>query len=94
MESAHHLKKYKWRYQWTPWHNFSLPHLYNAENDLENIDLEEVELIYPEVTYTSKDFSDDFKEFADFNLEGFNIDNESLDAAIFEVKNYWLLLCY
>ena len=67
---------------------FFLPHLYNAENDLGNIDLEEVELIYPEVTYTSKDFSDDFKEFAEFNLEGFNIDNESLDAAIFEVKNY------
>ena len=59
---------------------FFLPHLYNAENHLENIDLEEVELIYPEVTYTPKDFSDDFKEFAEFNLEGFNMDNESLDA--------------
>ena len=59
---------------------FFLPHLYNAENHLENIDLEEVELIYPEVTYTPKDFSDDFKEFAEFNLEGFNMNSESLDA--------------
>ena len=59
---------------------FFLPHLYNAENHLENIDLEEVELIYPEVTYTPNDFSDDFKELAEFNLEGFNMDNESLDA--------------
>ena len=48
---------------------------------MENIDLEEVELIYLEVTYTPKDFSDDFKEFAEVNLEGFDIDNESLDAA-------------
>ena len=60
---------------------FFLPHLYNAENHLENIDLEEVELIYPEVIYTPKDFPDDFKEFAEFNLEGFNIDNEFIDAA-------------
>ena len=60
---------------------FFLPQLYNAENHLENIDLEEVEILYPEVTYTPKDFSDDFKEFAEFNLEGFNIDNGSLDAA-------------
>ena len=59
---------------------FFLPQLYNAENHLENIDLEEVEILYPEVTYTPKDFSDDFKEFAEFNLEGFNIDNGSLDA--------------
>ena len=48
---------------------------------MENIDLEEVELIYSEVTYTHKDFSDDFKEFAGFSLEGFNIDNELHDAA-------------
>ena len=60
---------------------FFLAHLYNAENYLENIDLEEVELIYPGVTYTPKDFSDDFKEFAEVNLEGFDIDNKSLDAA-------------
>ena len=73
---------------------FFLPHLYNAENHLENIDLEEVELIYPEVTYTPKDFSDDFKEFAEFNLEGFNMNSEPLDAVagldlffIFGVKN-------
>ena len=38
-------------------------------------------MVYPEVTYTPKDFSDDFKEFAEFNWEGFDIDNESLDAA-------------
>ena len=56
---------------------FFLPHLYNAEKRLKNIDLEEVELIYPEVTYTPKGFSDDFKEFAEFNLEAFNKDNES-----------------
>ena len=60
---------------------FFLPQLYNAENHLENVDLEEVEILYPEVTYTPKDFSDDFKEFAEFNLEGFKIDNGSLDAA-------------
>ena len=60
---------------------FFLPQLYNTENHLENIDLEEVEILYPEVTYTPKDFSDDFKEFAEFNLEGFNIDNGSLDTA-------------
>ena len=53
----------------------------NTENHLGNIDLEEVELIYVEVTYAPKDFSDDFREFAEFNLEGLNIDNESLDAA-------------
>ena len=41
---------------------FFLLHLYNAENHLKNIDLEEVELIYPEVTHTPKDFSDDVKE--------------------------------
>ena len=57
---------------------FFLTHLYNAENHLENIDLGEVELIYPEVTYTPKDFSDDFKEFAEFNLEGFNMDKSRL----------------
>ena len=48
---------------------------------MENIDLENVELIYPEVTYTPKNFSDDFKDFAEFNLEGFKMDNESLDIA-------------
>ena len=53
----------------------------NTENHLGNIDLEEVELIYVEVTYAPKDFSDDFREFAEFNLEGLNMDNESLDAA-------------
>ena len=60
---------------------FFLSHLYNAENHQESIDLEELELVYPEVTYTPKDFSDDFKEFAEFNWEGFDIDNESFDAA-------------
>ena len=60
---------------------FFLPHLYNAKNHLKNIDLENVELIYPEVTYTLKNFSDDFKDFAEFNLEGFKMDNESLDIA-------------
>ena len=53
----------------------------NTGNHLGNIDLEEVELIYVEVTYAPKDFSDDFREFAEFNLEGLNMDNESLDAA-------------
>ena len=24
MESTHHLKKYEWRTQWTPWHNVAL----------------------------------------------------------------------
>ena len=60
---------------------FFIPHLYNAENHLKNIDLEELELIYPKVTYAPKYFSDDFKEFAEFNWEGFDIDNESLNAA-------------
>ena len=61
---------------------FFLPYLYNAENYVGNTVLEEVELIYGEVTYTSKFFSDDFKEFAEFNLEGFNMDNGSLDTLV------------
>ena len=60
---------------------FFLAYLYNAEKYLENIDLEELELIYLEVTYTPKDFSDSFKEFADVNLEGFDTDNKLFDAA-------------
>ena len=51
-----------------------LPHLYNAESYLHNIDLEEVELIYNEITYTTKYFSNGFKEFSEFNLASFNVD--------------------
>ena len=38
-----------------------LPHLYNSDSFLENLDLQEVEAIYPHVTDTSRDFSDDFQ---------------------------------
>ena len=43
-----------------------LPHLYDAENYLENVDLAETESIYQDATSSPKDFSDEFKEFSEF----------------------------
>ena len=44
---------------------YFLPHLYDAENYLENVDSTEIESIYQDVTSSPKDFSDEFKEFAE-----------------------------
>ena len=45
---------------------FFLPHLYNSDNFLENLDLQKVEEIYPHATDTHRDFSNEFQEFAEF----------------------------
>ena len=60
---------------------FFLPHLYNSDNFLENVDLQEVEAIYPHVTDTPRDFSDEFQEFADFALQGNDHDDMPSDVA-------------
>ena len=48
---------------------YFLPHLYDAENYLENVDLAEIESIQQDVTSSPKDFSDEFKELAEFQLQ-------------------------
>ena len=48
---------------------YFLPHLYDAENYLENVDSTEIESIYQDVTSSPKDFSDEFKEFAELQLQ-------------------------
>ena len=60
---------------------FFLPHLYNSDSFLENVDLQEVETIYPHVTDTPKDFSDEFQEFAEFVLQGNDHDDMPNDVA-------------
>ena len=56
-------------------------HLYNSDSFLENLDLQEVEVIYPHVTDTLRDFSNEFQEFAEFVLQGYNDDNMPSDIA-------------
>ena len=48
---------------------YFLPHLYDAESYLENVDSIEIESIYQDVTSSPKDFSDEFKEFAELQLQ-------------------------
>ena len=60
---------------------FFLPRLYNSDSFLENVDLQEVEVIYPHVTDTPKDFSDEFQEFAEFALQGNDHDDMPSDVA-------------
>ena len=48
---------------------YFLPDLYDVENYLENVDLAEIESIQQDVTSSPKDFSDEFKEFAEFQLQ-------------------------
>ena len=48
---------------------YFLPHFYDAENYLENVDWAEIESIYQDVASSPKDFSDEFKEFAEFQLQ-------------------------
>ena len=50
---------------------FFVTHLYNSDSFLENVDLQEVEAIYPHVTDTPRDFSNEFfQEFSEFILQG------------------------
>ena len=74
---------------------FFLPHLYNSDSFLENVDLQEVQAIYPHVTDTTRDFSDEFQEFAEFVLQGNDHDDMPSDVAsgldlffLFKRKNY------
>ena len=60
---------------------FFLPHLYNTDSFLENVDLQEVEAIYPHVTDSPRDFSDEFQEFAEFVLQGNDHDDMPSDVA-------------
>ena len=59
---------------------YFLPHLYDAENYLENVDLAEIESIYQDVTSSPKDFSGKFKEFAEFQLQEVQIVRRSNNA--------------
>ena len=45
-------------------YNVFLPYLYNSDSFLENVNLQEVEAIYPHVTHTLRDFSNELQEFA------------------------------
>ena len=58
-----------------------LTHLYNSDSFLKNVDLQEVEAIYPHVTDTPRDFSDEFQEFAEFVLQGNDHDHIPSDVA-------------
>ena len=60
---------------------FFLRHLYNSDSFFENVDLLKVEEIYPHVTDTPKDFSDEFQEFAEFALQGNDHDDMPSDVA-------------
>ena len=60
---------------------FFLAHLYNSDSFLENVGLQEVEAIYPHVTDTLRDFSDEFQKFAGFVLQGNSHDDMSSDVA-------------
>ena len=51
-------------------YNVFLPYLYNSDSFLENVNLQEVEAIYPHVTHTLRDFSNELQEFAEFVLQG------------------------
>ena len=62
---------------------FLLPHLYNSNSFLENIDLQELgagERIDPHVTDTTREFSDDFHEFAELVLHGSNREDMPSDV--------------
>ena len=59
---------------------YFLPHLYDAENCLENVDLAEIESIYQNVTSSPNDFSDEFKEFAELQLQEVQIVRRPNDA--------------
>ena len=48
---------------------YFLLHLYDAENYLEHVDLAEIESIYYDATSSPKNFSDEFKEFTEFQLQ-------------------------
>ena len=48
---------------------YFLPHLYDVEHYLENVDSSEIESIYQDVTSSPKDFSDESKEFAELQLQ-------------------------
>ena len=66
---------------------FFLPHLYNSDSFLENVDLQEVEAIHPHVTDTPRDFSDEFQEFAEFVSPGNDYDNMPSDVVV------WIYFC-
>ena len=59
---------------------YFLLHLYDTENYLQNVDLAEIESIYQDVTSSTKDFSDEFKEFAELQLQEVQIVSEPDDA--------------
>ena len=44
---------------------FFLPHLFDAEDHLQDVDLDEVEEFYQSVTDMPRDFSEEFQEFAE-----------------------------
>ena len=60
---------------------FFLPHQYNSDSFLENVDLQQVEAIYPHVTDTPGDFSDEFQQFSEFVLQGNDHDDIPSDVA-------------
>ena len=58
---------------------FFLPHLYNPDSFLENV--QEVEASYPHVINTPRDLSDEYQEFAEFVLQGNDHDDMPSDVA-------------
>ena len=57
-----------------------LPHLYNSGSFSDNVDLQEVEAIYPHVTDTLRDFFNEFQEFAEFVSQGNEHDDMPSDV--------------
>ena len=60
---------------------FFVLNLYNLDSFLENLDLQEVEAIYPHVTDTTRDLSDKLQEFEEFVSQGNDHDNMPNDVA-------------
>ena len=66
MEASYYIQKHNGGPNGHPDTVFFLPHLYNSDHFLENLDLQEVEEIYPHATDTHRDFSNEFQDFAEF----------------------------